>query len=221
MIQLCNLGKIYKGSTYETEALIDVNLEIQDGEFVAIMGSSGSGKSTLLNILGCMDTLTSGQYILDEKKMHELKLSKINKVRKEKISFVFQHFALMNEYSVYDNVELPLLTQNLSKRQRKEKVKKALEELSISELSGTYPTQISGGQQQRVAIARALVSENNYILADEPTGALDRTTGMELMHTLEKINKMGKTIILVTHDSQIAEFANRIIRIEEGRIVSE
>lgn len=221
MIRTKNLTKIYKGETYETRALNNVNLTIEDGEFIAVMGPSGSGKSTLLNILGCMDTLTDGEYYLDGQEIHNLKLKELHKIRKEKISFVFQHFALMNNYSVYENVEMPLLAKNVNRFQRKKIVHEKLKLLGIDDLADKLPTQISGGQQQRTAIARALVSDNNIILADEPTGALDRKTGDELMKVLMEINASGKTIIIVTHDENVASRTKRIIKILDGEIVGD
>lgn len=219
MIEFKDVVKIYKGTGYETKALDNINLKIEEGDFVAIMGTSGSGKSTMLNILGCMDTATQGTYILDEINVSKLSNAKLNNIRKEKISFIFQNFALMKEYTVYENVEMPLLARNVPKRKRKNIVIKALEDLGIDNIKYKRPGNISGGQQQRVAIARALVSDCKYLLADEPTGALDKNTSRELMELLKKINEAGKTIILVTHDENVAAYAKRIIRIEDGKIM--
>jgi putative ABC transport system ATP-binding protein len=221
MIKIKNLVKVYKGETYETRALDGIDLTIEDGEFVAVMGPSGSGKSTLLNVIGCMDTLTEGEYYLDDYEIHSLKLKELHKVRREKISFVFQHFALMNNFSVYENVEVPLLAKNVNKSHRKKIVYEKLKMLDIDNLANKLPTQISGGQQQRVAIARALASDNDIILADEPTGALDRKTGQDLMNMLTDINASGKTVIVVTHDDKVASATKRIINIVDGRITRD
>lgn len=177
MIRLNNVTKIYETQGIKTNALNGISLEIEDGEMIAVMGPSGSGKSTLLNIIGCMDTLTSGKYEYNECEVSALKQGQLNAFRKKHVSFVFQNFALMKDYTVYENVELPLLPRNISKKERKKIVNEKLELMGISELAKKFPTQISGGQQQRCAIARALVAENDIILADEPTGALDSKTG--------------------------------------------
>ncbi|MBD5137286.1 MAG: ABC transporter ATP-binding protein [Lachnospiraceae bacterium] len=219
MIELKNVSKIYKNGNECTKAADEINLVINEGEFIAIMGSSGSGKSTLLNIIGCMDEITSGEYFLNNIPIHGKKMQKLHKIRRENISFVFQNFALMNHYSVYENVEIPLIAQNIKKKERKRIIEEKLKLLGIDELKGKLPTQISGGQQQRCAIARALAADNNIILADEPTGALDKRTGLEIMDILISINRtQKKTVIIVTHDEKIAEKADRIIRIEDGRI---
>ncbi len=219
MIELKEAVKIYKGTGFETKALDNINLKIEEGDFVAIMGTSGSGKSTMLNILGCMDVVTDGEYILDDVNISKLSSGKLNNIRKEKISFIFQNFALMKEYTVYENVEMALIARNVSKRKRKDIVNKTLKKLGIEDIKYKRPGNISGGQQQRVAIARALVSDCKYLLADEPTGALDKNTSIELMELLKKINESGRTIILVTHDENVANYAKRIIKIEDGKII--
>lgn len=221
MICLNNICKIYKSGNCETKALDQVSLKIEDGEYVAIMGASGSGKSTLLNIIGCMDILTSGEYNLDEIKVHNMKMIQLHSVRKEKISFVFQHFALMKHCSVYENVELPLLAKNMRRSERKQIILEKLEMLGISELKEKLPIHISGGQQQRVALARALASNNGIILADEPTGALDKKNGDDLMEIFKQINDAGKTIIIVTHDEKVARKTKRIITLSDGKIVED
>lgn len=218
MIRLENIEKEYKGNGISTHALKGVSLEIGDGEFVSIVGPSGSGKTTLLNIIGCMDTATSGRYICNNTEVSGLKNSEIEKFRKNNISFVFQQFALLDDYTVYENVELPLRVKNLSKKERKRKVKEVLGKFKIAELEKKYPTQISGGQQQRGAIARAVVAGADIILADEPTGALDGATGQEIMEILKELNKEGKTVIIVTHDMNIAGQTERIIHIKDGKI---
>lgn len=223
MIRLENIQKKYKegGSSAEKIALENISLKIEQGEFVAIMGTSGSGKSTLLNLLGCMDTVTKGEYYFMETPIHKLSTHKLHKFRKQNISFVFQNFALMNYYTVYENIELPLLAKNVSRKKRREIVKEQMIKMGIEDLSGKLPTQISGGQQQRCAIARALASGNEVILADEPTGALDSRTSKEIVNILEELNQMGKTIIMVTHDENVAKQTKRILRIEDGHIISD
>ncbi|MCM1288729.1 MAG: ABC transporter ATP-binding protein [Clostridium sp.] len=221
MIVLKNAMKSYKGDGCETTALNDVNLEINKGEFVAVMGKSGSGKSTLLNIIGCMDKLTEGSYHLDDVDVTGLGTLGLDKIRKEKVSFIFQNYELMEHYTVYENIEIPLLAAKLSKKQRKIKIKEIMDRLSISQLSKKFPKQISGGEQQRTAIARALVAGNDYMLADEPTGALDQENSTALMNIFKDIHKNGKTIIMVTHDKDIASYADRIIEICDGKIFKE
>lgn len=221
MIRLENISKKYKFSDTETNALIDVSLVIESGEFVAIMGASGSGKSTLLNIIGCMDTATSGKYHLSDMDVFELKSKELCKIRNEKITFVFQNFALLEKYTAYENIELPLVNRRISAKVRRKKVSEAAKQLGIETQLSKLPKQMSGGQQQRVALARALVSGADVILADEPTGALDHKTGIELMEILKKLNDKGKTIIIVTHDPAVAEYAERIITISDGRISHE
>ncbi len=220
MIEINNLTKIYKGVSYEFTALKEVSLTIKEGEFVAVMGESGSGKSTLLNCIGLIDSFDGGEYIMDDVKVHELSNGRQNVLRKEKISFVFQNFELMRNYTLYENIEIPLLAKNVKKNNRKKLIHEVTKKFGIEELLKKYPYQISGGQQQRVAIARALISDNPYILADEPTGALDSQNSMELIKELKRINEAGKTIIMVTHDQKIAEYADRIVIIEDGKIHS-
>lgn len=219
MIRLENISKRYVFDDVTTNALNGVSLTIKDGEFAAIMGASGSGKSTLLNIIGCMDTPTDGAYYLDERKVSELKAKELSEIRNGKITFVFQNFALMEKYTAYENIELPLINRRVSARERKNKVLDAANRLGIEAQLRKLPKQMSGGQQQRVALARALASGADIILADEPTGALDKKTGIELMEILKELNNGGKTIIIVTHDSAVAEYAGRIITISDGRII--
>lgn len=217
LMELNNVSKIYGKGEYETTALSNVNLKVESGEFWSIMGPSGSGKSTLLNILGCMDTVSSGNYIIKGKSVKSMTRNELSKVRNEVVSFVFQHFALLNDYTVYENIELPLNCQKISNREKKARIEYYMERLGISQFAKKKPTQISGGQQQRVAIARAMVTKADVILADEPTGALDQKTGAELMKLLKEINEEGKTIILVTHDEKVAAFANKRIIIRDGK----
>ena len=218
MIRLENISKIYDAKIDTTKALDNVSLQINDGELVAIMGPSGSGKSTLLNILGCMDTATEGKYYVDDVEVSMLKKSQRDSFRKKNIGFVFQHFALMDYYTAYENIELPLIANNVRKSERKKIVQQQLEHLGITSQRNKLPKKLSGGQQQRVAIARALVTNVDLILADEPTGALDQKTGQEVLALLKEINSTGKTVIIVTHDEKIAADCNRVIMIQDGRI---
>ena len=218
MIELKDVCKTYKYGKEETKALDNINLTIKDGEFVAVIGNSGSGKSTLLNVIGCMDLMDSGSYILNGQEISGIKINKLHKARKESISFVFQNFALLNHYTVFENVEVPLLAKKVRKSERKRIVKEKLELMGIYDLKSKLPTKISGGQQQRCAIARALASDNNIILADEPTGALDSKTGEEIINVLKQLNGMGKTVIIVTHNMDIAKQTDRILEMEDGRI---
>ena len=221
MIRLENITKIYNEKVDDTKALDDVSLKIEDGEFISVMGASGSGKSTLLKIIGCMDTPTAGKYFLDDTEVTAASRSQVHKLRKEKIGYVFQHFALMDYYTAYENIELPLLAANVKRKERKRIILKQMEHLGILSERNKLPGKMSGGQQQRVAIARALVTNADIILADEPTGALDQKTGHEVLELLKEINKSGKTVIIVTHDEGIAKMTNRIITISDGRIVGD
>lgn len=218
MIELKNVCKTYKYGKEETKALDNINLTVNDKEFVAVIGNSGSGKSTLLNIIGCMDIMDSGSYVLNGEEISGLKINKLHKIRKNSISFVFQNFALLNHYTVFENVEVPLMAKKVKKSERMRIVKEKLELMGIYDLKDKLPTKISGGQQQRCAIARALASDNNIILADEPTGALDSKKSEDIMNVLKELNDMGKTVIVVTHNMDIAKKADRIIEMEDGKI---
>lgn len=220
MIKLDNIVKIYGINTEKKRALDGVSLEIADGELVSIIGPSGSGKSTLLNIIGCMDEATEGKYFLDDTEITSLSKSKIEDIRKHKIGFVFQHFALMDYYTAYENIELPLLIKNVKRAKRKKMVNEQLEAMGIEDVKNNIPAKMSGGQRQRVAIARALISGCSVLLADEPTGALDQATGREVLSLLKDINKRGTTVIIVTHDMNIATQTDRIIEICDGKIVN-
>ena len=205
----------------QTKALNEVSLEIKKGEFVAIMGPSGCGKSTLLNILGTLDSSTSGKYFFDGKEIDKMSESQLTSCRKGNIGFVFQNFNLIDELTVYENVELPLVYLNSKKSERKKKVMEVLERMNIAHRAGHFPQQLSGGQQQRVAIARAVVTDCPLILADEPTGNLDSTNGLEVMELLSELNRQGTTVVIVTHSQRDAKFAHRVIHLLDGRIVSE
>ena len=218
MIKLENISKVYK-TNGETKALDNVSLEIKDGEFVAIMGDSGSGKTTLLNIIGMMDKETEGKYILDDEEISSFKVSQRETVRKKKISFVFQQFALIKRYTIYENVELPLIAKGIPARKRKTMIMETLDSLGIKDIYNKFAINTSGGQQQRAAIARAIVSDSKYILADEPTGALDSGNGEEVMRLLGELHKKGKTIVMVTHNENLAKQAERIITIRDGQII--
>ncbi len=221
MIELKNVKKVYNTRAVTTNALDGVDLTIEDGELVAVIGPSGSGKTTLLNIIGCMDTVTEGNCRINNSDVNVLKGIALDNFRKNNISFVFQHFALLENYTVLENVEMPLLCKNVKKRVRRKTALENLKKLKIEELKNKYPNEISGGQMQRCAIARALTSGNSIILADEPTGALDQATGKEVMGLLKEINAGGTTVIIVTHDMNVAKQADRIIQIVDGKIVSE
>ena len=203
----------------QTRALNQVNLEIGQGEFVAIMGPSGCGKSTLLNILGTLDTPTSGKYFINGMDMTRISESQLSNFRKRNIGFVFQSFNLIDELTVFENVELPLVYSGVRKARRKQQVMKVLEQMNMAHRAGHFPQQLSGGQQQRVAIARAIVTDCPLILADEPTGNLDSTNGAEVMAILQKLNEQGATIIMVTHSERDAGYAHRTIHLLDGRIV--
>ena len=203
----------------QTRALNQVNLEIGQGEFVAIMGPSGCGKSTLLNILGTLDTPTSGKYFINGMDMTRMSESQLSNFRKRNIGFVFQSFNLIDELTVFENVELPLIYSGVRKAGRKQQVMKVLEQMNMAHRAGHFPQQLSGGQQQRVAIARAIVTDCPLILADEPTGNLDSTNGAEVMAILQKLNEQGATIIMVTHSERDAGYAHRTIHLLDGRIV--
>ncbi|MBD5555392.1 MAG: ABC transporter ATP-binding protein [Roseburia sp.] len=217
MIELKHVTKKYGTSENEVLALNDISLSIKEKELVAVVGTSGSGKSTLLNILGGMDQLSSGQYLFDGKDVAQYSDSSLHKFRKENVSFVFQNFALINRYTVYENVEIPLLARNI--KHRKAIIMDCLDKLGIANLADKYPQNISGGQQQRCAIGRALVTDCRLLLCDEPTGALDSHTSMEIMELLREMNHSGKTVVVVTHDKDIAAECDRQIQLEDGKIV--
>jgi len=202
----------------EIKALDDVSFEIEAGEFVAIMGPSGSGKTTILSILGCLARPTSGEYLLGEQNVQSLNDKELAKLRNTKIGFVFQNFNLLSRFTALENVELPLIYAGVSKKERIARSLKSLEEVGLVDRTGHLPNQLSGGEQQRVAIARALVNDSPIILADEPTGNLDSNSGKEIMRLLDKINKKGNSIIMITHDQGIATHAYRRITLKDGKI---
>lgn len=222
LITLKNIRKSYPLDGFDLEILKGINLEIQSGEFVAIMGPSGSGKSTLMNILGCLDTPTSGQYILDGENVENLNADQLAEIRNRKIGFVFQGFNLLSRTSALENVTLPLVYAGISDNTRTKKAQKALESVGLKERMYHQPNQLSGGQQQRVAIARAIVNDAPIIFADEPTGNLDTKMSVEIMDLFTKLNQdLKRTIILVTHEEDIALYAKRIIKIVDGEIHSD
>lgn len=221
MIKTTNLQKIFRTEEVETWALTEVNIEINKGEFVAVMGPSGCGKSTLLNILGLLDNPTSGEFYLNGKEVSKLKENQRTNLRKGVIGFVFQSFNLIEELNVYENIELPLLYMKMAATERKKKVKEAMDRMAISHREKHFPQQLSGGQQQRVAIARAVVANPNLILADEPTGNLDSKNGAEVMNLLTDLNREGTTIVMVTHSMHDAGYAGRTINLFDGRVVPE
>jgi len=213
--------KIYKMGDNEVRALDGVSLHIKHHEFTAIIGPSGSGKSTLMNMIGCLDIPTSGEYYIDGREVSKLKDDEQAAIRNEKIGFIFQQYNLLPKLNVFENVELPLIYMGIGHNKRREMVNEALERVYLSDRIDHKPSELSGGQQQRVAIARALVTKPPMILADEPTGALDSKTGKEVLETLKGLHRDGKTIVLITHDNDIAMQAHRIVRLNDGLIVSD
>ena len=221
MIKTEKLSMLFTTEEVPTKALNEVTLHVEQGEFVAIMGPSGCGKSTLLNILGTLDSPTSGSYFFEGKQVDKMNENQLTALRKNNLGFIFQSFNLIDELTVYENVELPLVYMGIKTAQRKEKVNKVLEKVNLLHRANHYPQQLSGGQQQRVAIARAVVTDCKLLLADEPTGNLDSVNGVEVMELLSELNRQGTTIIIVTHSQRDATYAHRIIRLLDGQIVSE
>ncbi|WP_314654459.1 ABC transporter ATP-binding protein [uncultured Streptococcus sp.] len=221
LIELKGINKAYKNGDQELRVLKDINLEVEEGEFVAIMGPSGSGKSTLMNVIGLLDRPTSGEYFLEGQEVGNLSEKKLARVRNEQIGFVFQQFFLLSKLNAFQNVELPLIYAGVHPAKRKEIAEQYLEKVELGSRMHHLPSELSGGQKQRVAIARALVNRPAIVLADEPTGALDTKTGEQIMDLLTKLNQEGKTIIMVTHEPEIAAFANRRIVIRDGVISSD
>lgn len=221
LMRLTNIVKSYRNGEQDLKVLKDINLTVYEGEFLAIMGPSGSGKSTLMNIIGLLDRATSGDYVLNGTEVEVLSDRKLAQVRNKEIGFVFQQFFLLAKLNALQNVELPLIYAGVSVSKRRERAKKFLEKVELGMRMKHLPSELSGGQKQRVAIARALVNNPSIILADEPTGALDTKTGQQIMELLTELNQEGKTIIMVTHEPEIADFATRKIIIRDGEITTD
>ncbi|HFR3411041.1 TPA: ABC transporter ATP-binding protein [Streptococcus suis] len=221
LIKLTQINKSYKNGDQELRVLKDIDLEVEEGEFLAIMGPSGSGKSTLMNIIGLLDRSSSGNYWLEGEEVSQLSEKKLAQVRNDQIGFVFQQFFLLAKLNALQNVELPLIYAGVPSNQRKKKAKRYLEKVELAERMDHLPSELSGGQKQRVAIARALVNSPAIILADEPTGALDTKTGQQIMELLTELNNEGKTIIMVTHEPEIAAYAKRKIVLRDGIITED
>lgn len=221
LIQAINISKVYSNFDVETVALDQINLNIREGEFVSIMGPSGCGKSTLLNILGLLDTPSSGQLLFMGEEAGRASSSKRAELRRRFIGFVFQNFNLIDELTVYENIELPLIYLRVPAEERSKRVNRIMERLQIAHKRNYFPQQISGGQQQRVAVARAVVTRPRLILADEPTGNLDSVRGQEVMELLVQLNEMGTTVVMVTHSASASDFSHRVIHLFDGHIVTE
>lgn len=221
MIKLINVYKEYVNGSLKVPVLHDIELEIEDGEFVAIMGPSGSGKSTLMNIIGLLDSQTSGTYELNGEKIDNFSESKLAQLRNKYIGFVFQQFFLFPRQNALKNVASPLIYANSSRREREEKAKEMLKKVGLADRATHLPNELSGGQKQRVCIARALVNDPEIILADEPTGALDTKTGKQIMELFKQLNEEGKTVIVITHEEEVAAYADRIIFLRDGKIIED
>lgn len=222
LVELRNVYKIYsEGLESEVRALDGVSLEIEQGEFVAIVGQSGSGKSTMMNVLGCLDIPTHGDYFLDGTDVRELTDKELSRIRNKQIGFIFQQYNLIQNLTVLENVELPLIYQGIDPIDRRELAMEALTRVGLAERYKHRPTQMSGGQQQRAAIARAISTHPPIIMADEPTGALDSHTGLEVLKFLQQLNREGSTVILITHDNGIAAMAPRVVRLADGKIIED
>lgn len=218
ILKMKNITKVYKMGSEEVIALEKVNLSIKQGEFVSVLGPSGSGKSTLMNIIGCLDIPTKGEYILSDKKVAGLNEKELARIRNKEIGFIFQSFQLLPKLTAIQNVELPLIYAGVNSNKRREIAKDILEKVGLGDKINNLPTQLSGGQQQRVAIARAISTEPSILLADEPTGALDQETGIKILELFKELNDEGRTIIMITHDKNIAKYGNRLLNIVDGNI---
>jgi len=221
ILMMNGITKVYRMGTEEQVVLKQIDLYVKKGDFLAVLGPSGSGKSTLMNIIGCLDSPTSGNYVLSSKQINELKENELAVIRNKEIGFVFQQFQLLPRLSALQNVELPLVYAGIKEKERKMRAKDILSKVGLEDKLHHRPNQLSGGQQQRVAIARALVTEPSVLLADEPTGALDQKTGKQIMELFREINNEGKTIVMITHDQEIAKQANRIVHILDGQLREE
>ncbi len=221
IIEMRDIRKTYETGALKVEVLKGISLTVEKGEFISIIGASGSGKSTLMNIIGCLDTCTSGEYFLDSKDINSYTEKELAVIRNEKLGFIFQKFNLLSKMSAYENVELPLLYKGMEKKERKRRVLESLEMVGLSDRQDHKPTELSGGQQQRVAIARAIAGKPPLILADEPTGNLDSKSTEDTMNILLDLNKSGTPLVLITHDNDIAKLASRIIRISDGQIIKD
>ena len=218
ILKMTDVVKCYRMADEDIQVLDHVNLSIREGEFVSILGPSGSGKSTLMNIIGCLDVPTSGEYMLSGHDVDRLDENELAHIRNKEIGFVFQSFQLLPRLSALENVELPLIYAGVAPQERKQRAQLIMERVGLGDKLKNLPTQLSGGQQQRVAIARSVVTEPTILLADEPTGALDQKTGMQIMDLFREINREGRTVIMITHDPNIAKYAQRVIHIIDGRL---
>jgi len=219
LIEFRSVSKYYYMGDETVRAADEITISIYAGEFVAIVGKSGSGKSTCMNIIGCLDVPTSGEYLLDGRSVGELNKNELAEIRNDKLGFIFQQYNLLPKLNVLDNVAVPLMYSGKGRRERRDIAREKLDNLGLGDKLKNLPTQLSGGQQQRVSIARALANSPSVILADEPTGALDSKTGLDVLDTLHQLHSQGNTVVLITHDSSIASTADRVIRLEDGRVV--
>jgi putative ABC transport system ATP-binding protein len=221
LIAMQRVGKVYNTSSVKVEALREITLDVQANEFISIVGPSGSGKSTLMNILGCLDTATSGSYRLSGEEVAGLDLDRLAAIRNRRIGFVFQNFNLLPQLTAYENVEMPLLFKGMRARARRERVAGLMEQVGLSDRMEHKPTELSGGQMQRVAIARALACEPDIILADEPTGNLDSGAGRDILHVFEDLWSKGHTLVIITHDESIARRTRRVVQLRDGRVTED